>query len=900
MRPIWLLQESCNVFVNSPGLELEESEDTWMSKEEPCEVITFYSYTGGSGRSMALANVACLLARRCTADRGVLMVDWNLESPSLHRFFQDRVQTAPGAGDPANQFDRQPGLLDLFVELDSQVSKSAPAATAPADFFEQVKPERFVIPTDIPSLFLLKAGRFDDYYFSAVSSFQWAALDERAPWIISSLMDFWAQRYRFILIDSTSGVNDMGGLCAMMIPDKLVTVFTPSRQSLLGVLDVARCAADYRRNSGTTRPLAIFPLPSKIDATEPELRSDWRFGGETGDPVGYQVRFETLFRELEPGCEHPLEEYFNDAQLPYVPRYSYGDRKAAGAKAPTDNCPLARAYRNFAGRLHQTAQPWGPFDASADLSVVEIAGRHWPLAEAEEICLRDIEAFTAIGDRIKAGESLNTLAQIKERLGKPQEAESHYLEAVAVFRAANHKAGVARTVAALGRLERLMGLSEQARIYYLDAVTLYRGQQPNKFLAPTLAVLGDLDAEVGEMEAAEEHYREAIERYQDEWDDIGAAGSLVRLSHLEKRLGALERAEEHCRQAAQLFHKQRDNLGLAGALSIQAEIQNRTGKLEQAEHNYARAAKLYRTERDNLRLAHTLRCLGDVSRTLKKVDQALTHYQESVRLFRADGESVGLATALQSLADLRTRSGGHADAYTLYAEAAVLYRREENNLGVANTLRSLGDLDRRLGRFDAARSNYEQSMELYRSAGNNLGLANSLQSLGDLESRIGKTQEAEERYTQAIQIYRNEGANLGLANALKSLGDVETEAGNLGVAQDHYEQAIELYRAGGKTLGLANALQRLGDLKRLQKRFNEATGHYSTARDLYRQEHHMSGLAYTCSELARVSHALFDFTGSIEYLNEAASAAKDSNAPAVIEYVWDVRREIRGEPAIAR
>ena len=207
-----------------------------------------------------------------------------------------------------------------------------------------MKPERFVIPTDIPSLFLLKAGRFDDYYFSAVSSFQWAALDERAPWIISSLMDYWAQRYRFILIDSTSGVNDMGGLCAMMIPDKLVTVFTLSRQSLLGVLDVARCAADYRKSSGTTRPLAIFPLPSKIDATEPELRSDWRFGGATGDALGYQARFETLFRELElrelePGCEHPLEEYFNDAQLPYVPRYSYGDRIAAGAKVPTDNCP---------------------------------------------------------------------------------------------------------------------------------------------------------------------------------------------------------------------------------------------------------------------------------------------------------------------------------------------------------------------------------------------------------------------------------------------------------------------------------------------------------------------------------------------------------------------------------
>ena len=48
------------------------------------------------------------------------------------------------------------------------------------------------------------AGRFDGGYFSAVSSFGWAALHERAPGIINALLDFWASRYRFVLIDSSS------------------------------------------------------------------------------------------------------------------------------------------------------------------------------------------------------------------------------------------------------------------------------------------------------------------------------------------------------------------------------------------------------------------------------------------------------------------------------------------------------------------------------------------------------------------------------------------------------------------------------------------------------------------------------------------------------------------------
>jgi len=94
------------------------------------------------------------------------------------------------------------------------------------------------------------------------------------------LLDFWRRRYRFILIDSTSGVNDMGGLCAMMIPDKLVAVFTPSRQSLLGVLDVARCAADYRQGTEPSRRWRFFRCPRKskrlsrscgmIGASEPQ------------------------------------------------------------------------------------------------------------------------------------------------------------------------------------------------------------------------------------------------------------------------------------------------------------------------------------------------------------------------------------------------------------------------------------------------------------------------------------------------------------------------------------------------------------------------------------------------------------------------------------------------------
>ena len=170
-----------------------------------------------------------------------------------------------------------------------------------------------------------------------------------------------------------------------------------------------------------------------------------------------------------------------------------------------------------------------------------------------------------------------------------------------------------------------------------------------------------------------------------------------------------------------------------------------------------------------------------------------------------------------------------------------------------------------------------------------------MQSLGDLEKLLGKLEEAQAHYHQAASLYRKEKANLGLANTLKSHGDVEAETGNLKGARDHYEQAIELYRTEQNNIGLANALQSLGDLERGRKAYKEAVSFYNLARELYRSERSKAGLAYTCSELARVSHVLFDFGGSIQYMTEAMAAATEANIPTVMGYVLDVQREIRGE-----
>src|SRR6266567_5800587 len=64
------------------------------------QIVTFYSFKGGTGRTMTLANVAWILAANGLR---VLIADWDLESPGLHRFFQPFMD--PGASD-------RPGIVD--------------------------------------------------------------------------------------------------------------------------------------------------------------------------------------------------------------------------------------------------------------------------------------------------------------------------------------------------------------------------------------------------------------------------------------------------------------------------------------------------------------------------------------------------------------------------------------------------------------------------------------------------------------------------------------------------------------------------------------------------------------------------------------------------------------------
>jgi cellulose biosynthesis protein BcsQ len=342
-----------------------------MTEAPSGQILTFYSYKGGTGRSMALANVGCLLAQELAGRGNVLAIDWDLEAPGLHRFFRGRFERSLGNDD--EKLDRREGLIDLFNHFVGSARKfQSPGEADARALVRDTDFGSYVIPTDVPGLSLMKAGRFDAQYSSRVNTFDWRDLYNRLPWLIRALGDRLSTEYRYILIDSRTGLTDSSGICTMILPEKLVVVFTPNRQSLLGVKEVVRRAAAYRRKSSDLRPLAVFPLPSRIEATAEALRRDWRMGSADGDVEGYQPLMEHLLEEVYELPRCPLNRYFENVQIQHVPEYAYGEQIAVLQGEVGDRLSLQRSYRTFKDALLKLAHP-----AEAEMS-------GWPGGDAPE------------------------------------------------------------------------------------------------------------------------------------------------------------------------------------------------------------------------------------------------------------------------------------------------------------------------------------------------------------------------------------------------------------------------------------------------------------------------------------------------------------------------------------
>ena len=188
-----------------------------MKVETPGRIVTFYSYKGGTGRSMALANFAWILA---ASGKKVLTIDWDLEAPGLHRFFR------PFLIDP-DLFETD-GLIDTFWGFAATALETAQKHDPGGQTHDQTSDGAMIdetkrrlnwkFPTD-GYIDFVGAGRQGATYSERVNTFDWKRFYELGgARMLSSARDYLKARYDWVLIDSRTGVSDTSGICTMQLP----------------------------------------------------------------------------------------------------------------------------------------------------------------------------------------------------------------------------------------------------------------------------------------------------------------------------------------------------------------------------------------------------------------------------------------------------------------------------------------------------------------------------------------------------------------------------------------------------------------------------------------------------------------------------------------------------------
>ncbi len=264
-------------------------------------IVTFYSYKGGVGRTLALANIGILLARK---GKRVLLMDWDLEAPGLDRYFRPYQPKIPDQTQGVAQLLRQ-AADDSNADWRSHVQK---ISVRPQGDQEDCK------------LSFIPSGVAAPDYAELVRSFSWGTFlgDFGGGPTLERWRFEWKEAFDLVLIDSRTGITDSGGICTILLPDFLVLVFTANEQSYEGTLAIAASAQVERRKLAVQRPpLTLLPLLSRFDRRD-ELAESEKWLGR------FAAGLAPMYADWLPKQYSPLQ-ILEITKVPYVTRFSFGE-----------------------------------------------------------------------------------------------------------------------------------------------------------------------------------------------------------------------------------------------------------------------------------------------------------------------------------------------------------------------------------------------------------------------------------------------------------------------------------------------------------------------------------------------------------------------------------------------
>jgi tetratricopeptide (TPR) repeat protein len=304
---------------------------------------------------MALANVGVLMANQ---GHRLLLVDWDIEAPGLEVFFSNAAKLIGST-------EEIPGVLDLI---------EAHAAGHPLDWRKCLLHAEFFGQ----SLDIISAGKRTENYRARVQKLDWDALFRvhHIGNFVGKLRDEWRSTYDFILIDSRTGITDVGDICTVLLPDILVLLFISNHQNIEGIKATMARAVKARGKLPVNRSKLLgVPLPARDERDREYQKSiEWQ--------KRYAEIFSDLYREWLPKEVNPADA-LSKLFLPYVAAWSFGERIPVieSERERTDPSSLGAAYGRLASLLSHRLD-WRAIESGA--SADELIGSRLELSKERE------------------------------------------------------------------------------------------------------------------------------------------------------------------------------------------------------------------------------------------------------------------------------------------------------------------------------------------------------------------------------------------------------------------------------------------------------------------------------------------------------------------------------------
>lgn len=303
-------------------------------------VVTFYGFKGGVGCTMSVANVAWRLAAR--HGLRVVVVDWDLEAPSLHDHLGlhgEAVASARGV------LDFLTGWMDSVEQRTEEIPDVGPWLL------------RMEGPSAPPngSLSLLLAGRLDDAYGDRVVAFDWARFyqDIASSVAIETLRAQLLEAADVVLVDCRAGLHESTRACTGLLADGVALMSLASEQSVAGVERVARSLATPGvRPDGRPAPRVWLTFNQVPEHEEGALTRAWF--------KRWRTWFEACARDgLWRWEDHPGG--ITSHRLPHRARWAFGDSLVLDEPDAIVPDPLVEAYDRLAATLFEWSHGdlWG-------------------------------------------------------------------------------------------------------------------------------------------------------------------------------------------------------------------------------------------------------------------------------------------------------------------------------------------------------------------------------------------------------------------------------------------------------------------------------------------------------------------------------------------------------------